>query len=90
MGVMAALIFVGVLGRVVWRRRRQRRGEGEGEVLPPLGQDSKGPEMKMGQSESKVGVAEMGAEGDLFEAPAGDVKRWSELPLYSAPVELEG
>lgn len=89
-GVTAALIFVGVLGWVVWRRRRQRRGKGEGEVVLPLGQDSKGPEMKMGQSETKVGVAEMGSEGNLLEAPAGDVKRRSELPSYSAPVELEG
>lgn len=61
-----------------------------GEVPAALGKDSKGPEMKTGQSEGKVGVAEMGAEGNLFEAPAGDVKRRSELPSYSAPVELEG
>lgn len=94
-GVAAALIFVGVLGWFVWRRRRQRRGEGEGEVALPLGQDLKGPEMKTGMGGDKVGVAEMGvaemgAEGNLFEAPAGDVKRLSELRSYSAPVELEG
>lgn len=89
-GVAAALIFVGVLGWFVWRRRRQKRGEGEGEVTLPLGQDLKGPEMKTGMGGDKVGVAEMGAEGNLFEAPAGDVKRLSELPSYSAPVGLEG
>lgn len=94
-GVAAALIFVGVLGWFVWRRRRQRRGEGEGEVTLPQGQDLKGPEMKTGMGGDKVGVAEMGvaemgAEGNLFEAPAGDLKRRSELPSYSAPVGLEG
>lgn len=67
-----------------------KEGEGEGEVALPLGQDSKGPEMKMGLGGDKVGVAEMAGEGNLFEALAGDVKRRSELPSYSAPVELEG
>lgn len=88
-GVTAMLIFLGLLAWFVWRRRRQQQRVAE-EELPPAPGNSTSPEKKMDQSESNVGVAEMEAEGNMFEVPAGDVKRLSELPSYSAPVELEG